>query len=120
MLTHRAVSAYKWYAWTGPRGFSLRDYRQHLVHTLRKQGYWSALIGEQHISKDPGIIGYDRVYKIETTHVKAVAPLATEILRNSPQQPFFLSVGFFETHRGFFRTDLAPGCQLQPSAVYYP
>ncbi len=84
------------------RGFSLRDYRHHLVHTLRKQGYWSALIGEQHISKEPGIIGYDRVYKIETNHVKAVAPLAIEILRNSPQQPFFLSVGFFETHRGFF------------------
>lgn len=84
------------------RGFSLRDYRHHLVHTLRKQGYWSALIGEQHISKEPSIIGYDRVYKIETNHVKAVAPLAIEILRNAPQQPFFLSVGFFETHRGFF------------------
>jgi N-sulfoglucosamine sulfohydrolase len=84
------------------RGFSLRDYRHHLVHTLRKQGYWSALIGEQHISKEPGIIGYDRVYKIDNNHVKAVAPLAVEILRNSPQQPFFLSTGFFETHRGFF------------------
>ncbi len=84
------------------RGFSLRDYRHHLVHTLRKQGYWSALIGEQHISKEPGIIGYDRVYKIDSNHVKAVAPLAIEILRNVPQQPFFLSTGFFETHRGFF------------------
>ncbi|HLJ35676.1 MAG TPA: sulfatase [Ktedonobacteraceae bacterium] len=84
------------------RGFSLRDYRHHLVHVLRQQGYWSSLIGEQHISKEPGIIGYDRVYKIETSHVKAVAPLAIEILRNSPQQPFFLSTGFFETHRGFF------------------
>ncbi len=84
------------------RGFSLRDYRHHVVHTLRKLGYWSALIGEQHISKEPGIIGYDRVYKIDSNHVKAVAPLAIEIFRNPPQQPFFLSVGFFETHRGFF------------------
>jgi arylsulfatase A-like enzyme len=84
------------------RGFSLRDYRHHIVHTLRKQGYWSALIGEQHISKEPGIIGYDRVYKIDSSHVKAVAPLALEILRHPPQQPFFLSAGFFETHRGFF------------------
>lgn len=84
------------------RGFSLRDYHHHIVHTLRKQGYWSALIGEQHISKEPGIIGYDRVYKIDTSHVKAVAPLAIEILRNPTHQPFFLSAGFFETHRGFF------------------
>ena len=84
------------------RGFSLRDYHHHLVNVLRQRGYWSALIGEQHISKEPGIIGYDRVYKIETNHVKSVAPLANEILRNAPHQPFFLSVGFFETHRGFF------------------
>lgn len=84
------------------RGFSLHDYRHHIIHTLRKQGYWSALIGEQHISKEAGIIGYDRVYKIENSHVKAVAPLGVEILRNPPHQPFFLSVGFFETHRAFF------------------
>ena len=36
------------------RGFSLKDYRQHIVHTLRDLGYWSALIGEQHISKEIG------------------------------------------------------------------
>ena len=27
------------------RGFSLYDYKQHLIHTLRKEGYKSALIG---------------------------------------------------------------------------
>jgi N-sulfoglucosamine sulfohydrolase len=85
------------------RGFSLRDYHHHIVHTLRKIGYYSALIGEQHISKEPGIIGYDRVFKIETNHVASVAPLAIDILRDLPPQPFFLSVGFFETHREFFK-----------------
>jgi arylsulfatase A-like enzyme len=83
------------------RGFSLRDYSHHLVHILREVGYYSALVGEQHISKEPGTIGYDRVFKIETSHVSSVAPIAIDILRNTPSQPFFLSVGFFETHREF-------------------
>jgi arylsulfatase A-like enzyme len=83
------------------RGFSLRDYSHHLVHILREVGYYSALVGEQHIAKEPGMIGFDRVFKIETSHVSSVAPIAIDILRNTPSQPFFLSVGFFETHREF-------------------
>jgi N-sulfoglucosamine sulfohydrolase len=83
------------------RGFSLRNYHHHIVHTLRQAGYYSALIGEQHISKEPGIIGYDRIVKIETSRVTSAAPIAIDMLR-SVRQPFFLSVGFFETHRNFF------------------
>jgi N-sulfoglucosamine sulfohydrolase len=84
------------------RGFRLRDYREHIVNTLRRAGYWSALIGEQHISKRPDIIGYDRVVKVPTTHVSSIAPIARALLSEPPPQPFFLSVGFFETHREFF------------------
>jgi N-sulfoglucosamine sulfohydrolase len=84
------------------RGFRLRDYREHIVNTLRKAGYWSALIGEQHISKRPDIIGYDRVVKVPTTHVSSVAPIARGLISEPPPEPFFLSVGFFETHREFF------------------
>jgi N-sulfoglucosamine sulfohydrolase len=84
------------------RGFELNDYSQHLVHTLRGAGYWSALIGEQHLSKDPSILGYDHVVDIDTHHVDTVAPAAVSILRERPEEPFFLSVGFFETHREFF------------------
>jgi N-sulfoglucosamine sulfohydrolase len=87
------------------RGWSLRDYRHHIVHTLRKVGYTSTLIGEQHISKEPGVIGYDEVLKIPTTRVDSVAPLAMEVLRRPRERPLFLSVGFFETHREF----LGPG-----------
>jgi len=50
----------------------------------------------------PDIIGYDRVMKIDTTRVSDVAPAAIEFLEGPPPQPFFLSVGFFETHRSFF------------------
>ncbi len=84
------------------RGFALNDYGQHIVHTLRRAGYHSELIGEQHISGDDGILGYDRVHEIDRTHVDTVAPLAVDFLRGTPPEPFFLSVGFFETHRSFF------------------
>jgi N-sulfoglucosamine sulfohydrolase len=83
------------------RGWSLNDYRQHLVHPLHRAGYHSILIGEQHIAKRPDVIGFDRVIKIETTHVDTVAPVAIEILGEPPPEPFFMSVGFFETHRDF-------------------
>jgi arylsulfatase A-like enzyme len=83
------------------RGWSLRDYRHHIVHTLRRAGYTSVLIGEQHISKEPAIIGYDEVIKIPTTRVESVAPIAMEVLRRPRDRPLFVSVGFFETHREF-------------------
>ena len=83
------------------RGFSLHDYQQHVVHTLDKLGYYSVLIGEQHIAKEPAIIGFDRVIKTEVHLADVVAPLACQILHEMPSQPFFLSVGFFEAHREF-------------------
>ncbi|MBS1879898.1 MAG: sulfatase, partial [Actinobacteria bacterium] len=85
------------------RGWELRDYRQHWVHTLRRAGYRSILVGEQHISRDPGAIGYDEVVKVDSTRAEDVAPLTIEALRRAPtEQPWLMSVGFFETHRDFF------------------
>src|SRR3954469_21810915 len=86
------------------RGFRLNDYSQHIVHTLRDAGYFSGLIGEQHLSEDPGVLGYDHVVDIDTTHVQTVAPAAVDLIGKLPRdRPFFLSVGFFETHREFFQ-----------------
>ncbi|HSI31244.1 MAG TPA: sulfatase, partial [Miltoncostaeaceae bacterium] len=85
------------------RGWSLDDYQQHIVHTLRDIGYHSTLVGEQHVSKEPGEIGYDEVVKITTTRATDVAPVTIDLLRRAHRRPFFLSVGFFETHREFFR-----------------
>jgi N-sulfoglucosamine sulfohydrolase len=85
------------------RGWQLNDYGQHWVHTLRRAGYRSTLIGEQHISVDPGVIGYDEIVPVDTNHAEFVAPLTIEALREAPAgQPWFMSVGFFETHRNFF------------------
>ncbi len=82
------------------RGWALDDYGQHWVHPLRSAGYHSALIGEQHVSQDPDVIGYDDVIEVQSHHAGDVAPIAIEAIRSAPE-PFFLSVGFFETHRSF-------------------
>jgi N-sulfoglucosamine sulfohydrolase len=83
------------------RGWKLNDYSKHWVHTLRKAGYTSTMIGEQHISTDPDVIGYDRVIDVDTTHANEITPLTVETLRSMPPEPWFMSVGFFETHRNY-------------------
>ena len=84
------------------RGYRLAEYDHHLVHTLREAGYTSTLIGEQHLSSDPEDLGYDHVVEIDSHHADRIGPATAELLRSAPSEPFFLSVGFFETHRDFF------------------
>lgn len=83
------------------RGFALNDYGQHILHRLRTAGYVSALAGIQHIAHGPQAaetIGYDRCLTRDPgeAHLKAA-----EFLDQAPSAPFFLSVGFAETHREF-------------------
>jgi len=84
------------------RGFSLYDYDRQLVHTLAAAGYHTELIGEQHISADPDVLGFDLIHQIDDTRVNSVGPAAIRALTGEIEQPFFMSVGFFETHRSFF------------------
>jgi arylsulfatase A-like enzyme len=70
------------------RGWELNDYGQHLVHPLKKAGYRTILVGEQHISKDPGVIGYDEVRRLDSNLAGLVAPSALDAMSNA-QEPFF-------------------------------
>ena len=92
------------------RGFAMNDYRQHILHTLRQAGYRSALFGIQHIAETPQKIGYEHAEQTPGNHAADVGPAATRWLKNAPAQPFFLDVGFFETHREF----AAPGPAEDP------
>ncbi|MBW3624830.1 MAG: sulfatase [Armatimonadetes bacterium] len=83
------------------RGFRLNDYSQHVVHTLRKAGYISALAGIQHVAKDASVIGYDRILEREGSQAEQIAAAAARFLEDAPEEPFFLDVGFNETHREF-------------------
>jgi N-sulfoglucosamine sulfohydrolase len=83
------------------RGFSLNNYQQHIVHTLKPAGYTSVLAGLQHVAKVPETIGYDKVLPHKDTSAVHVAPAAVEFLDSRPTSPFFLDIGFFETHREY-------------------
>jgi len=85
------------------RGFSLKDYSQHIIHTLAREGYSSTLIGVQHIAKDSSVIGYDTIVSTPSNRAEHVAPAAARFLDDRPREPFFLSVGFSETHREYPR-----------------
>ncbi|MGI6207350.1 MAG: sulfatase [Anaerolineae bacterium] len=85
------------------RGFRLKDYDQHIIHTLRTAGYYSALAGVQHVAAEAETIGYDEVLGRGLVRERRQEAQydAAEFLRHPPRQPFFLSVGFTETHRVF-------------------
>jgi arylsulfatase A-like enzyme len=55
-------------------GFQLTDYKRHILHTLRAEGYISALAGVQHIARKPATIGYDRVIETGSSRAADVAP----------------------------------------------
>ena len=101
------------------RGFSLNDYNQHILHTLRPAGYHSALAGLQHIAADPKTIGFDEVFHPKTTAAANVAPGAVEFLGRAHNQPFFIDVGFFETHREYPKPTPAddPRYTLPPAPI---
>jgi N-sulfoglucosamine sulfohydrolase len=86
------------------RGFAMtpEGYEHHIVRTLRREaGYYSALVGLQHIAKDPHTIGYDYVEVVPGNRVAAVTPRAVRFINKGIKQPFWLTVGYFETHRPY-------------------
>ncbi len=101
------------------RGFSLKDPQMHIVNTLNKYGYTTALSGVQHVMNwqdgEPSAkIGYHQYLGgADTAHTKAA-----EWLDNIQDEPFFLSVGFTETHREYpeesYRIDQGKQCPPAP------
>ncbi len=83
------------------RGFAMNDYKKHIVATLGGAGYHSVLAGLQHVAAKPETIGYDEILHPQSLSAVNVAPGAAEYLDRKPKQPFFLDVGFFETHREY-------------------
>ena len=66
------------------------------------------------------MIGYDEVIEVDSHHAAEVAPIAIETLRDASPSPFFLSVGFFETHRELRRPDLRARHALLAAAAEPP
>jgi N-sulfoglucosamine sulfohydrolase len=68
---------------------------------LRGAGYVSVLAGLQHVAPKPEMIGYDEILTPKSTSAVAVAPVAVNFLDRPHTKPFFLDIGFFETHREY-------------------
>ena len=81
------------------RGFALNDPTQHVLHTLRPHGYHSSLFGVQHVAKLPQQLGYDHVW-VESGRAANVVRTVRAFLAQVPR-PFYMEIGFFETHREF-------------------
>ncbi|HUG10305.1 MAG TPA: sulfatase [Opitutaceae bacterium] len=104
------------------RGFSLADYGRLLPHTLARAGYLTVIAGLQHIALFRGRhdavyrqLGYDRHFGNQGEAEENAA----QFLDNAPRQPFFLDVGFWETHREFpaHGEDIKPGYCLPPAPL---
>ncbi len=97
------------------RGFSLDDYRKHIVHQLNEEGYDTALCGIQHVAEDVEKIGYKEIldtwnfdmsaaFTLDTTKFDRLnASTAAQYIKShrNSKTPFFLSFGMFNTHRKF-------------------
>jgi N-sulfoglucosamine sulfohydrolase len=87
------------------RGFTLNDPNQLLSNVLKRAGYATALAGVQHVVRgsETDRLGYDTILPRASLHAADVAPPAVEWLRarRGSRQPFFLDVGFYDTHRDF-------------------
>ncbi|HYH11758.1 MAG TPA: sulfatase [Thermomicrobiales bacterium] len=103
------------------RGFRLTDPTQHLATTLRDAGYRTTLAGVQHVTTgDPTELGYQQVYPSKQVDADGIAHNAVETIRQHAAdpgtQPFFLDIGFFETHRPFPEADPEASRYVQPPA----
>lgn len=79
------------------RGFALHDPSRHLAHVLREAGYHTVLTGFQHVSAEDAIAdcGYVEIHNAP----ERAEIIARDFLTVGPPEPFFLDVGFIETHR---------------------
>ncbi|MCY3575395.1 MAG: sulfatase [Chloroflexi bacterium] len=102
------------------RGFRPRDFRQHIIHTLQASGYTAALAGIQHLNpawraNAASEVGYDRVLSDQYSQAHTAA---VDFLNSQPAEPFWLTVGFFETHREFpLENDIDPAYVLPPTPL---
>lgn len=103
------------------KGLRMPDYRIHVVSTLKQAGYTTALTGIQHVARYSQEIGYNRLLD-EGDHPpidydgSLTRDTAVKFLNDAPDQPFFLSVGFHDTHRPYPEVAEEDGNYLMPPA----
>ena len=114
------------------RGWQLNDYRCHMARYLGSYGYHTVLCGIQHEAPDYHMIGYSEVigsqdFSMDRTEASmedwdyANTDAAVSFISSyDGNEPLFLSVGLFNTHREYpkAKKDINPD-YIQPPAVLY-
>lgn len=116
------------------RGWRLNDYEHHLACYLGRDGYETVLCGIQHEAPDYSMIGYKRIigsqeFSMDRTEQSmeewdyANTDEACRYLEEKGQkggEPFFLSMGWFNTHREFPKVekDINPDYLTVPLPLY--
>lgn len=106
------------------RGFKMDCYDTHLSNFLRNHGYHTCLFGVQHEAPDADMLGYDYWFDEECHHSEfirrdtaACSHAAEYLLNYKEEKPFFMSVGFINTHRKYPE---APADFVNPDYVKPP
>lgn len=101
------------------RGFELGEKEKHLARWLTRHGYHTILAGLQHVASDPAALGYETILPGGCLSSEQVARNGLEALDSCGQQPVFLDIGLFDTHRPFADSSLScnPDYVLPPALL---
>jgi arylsulfatase A-like enzyme len=88
-------------------GWEYRAGVRTLPQLLSESGWHTALFGMQHETSFPGRLGFGE-YDVSNSFCDYVVDRAAGWLRDAPSAPFFLTAGFFETHRPYPRDRYEP------------
>lgn len=95
------------------RGFAMPDQGVHIVRTLARYDYRTALAGVEHTAPDPVSVGYEQTLSTSDINYPWLAdtpePVAAAVrfLTEAHDRPFFLSIELNATHRPFPPADPA-------------
>ncbi|MFB1296192.1 sulfatase [Mycobacterium sp. pW049] len=88
-------------------GWEYRAGVRTLPQLLTERGWYTALFGMQHETSYPAKLGFDE-FDVSNSYCEYVVEQVTRWLADPPQKPFFLTAGFFETHRPYPRDRYEP------------
>ncbi len=81
-------------------GWEYRAGVRTLPQLLAEQGWYTALFGMQHETSSPAKLGFDE-FDVSNSYCEYVVEQARAWLAEPREKPFFLTAGFFETHRPY-------------------
>lgn len=97
-------------------GWEYRPGVRTLPRLLSESGWHTVLFGMQHETSFPDRLGFDH-FDVSDSLCDYVVARAGSFLEDAPDVPFFLTAGFFETHRPYPRERYAPA---DPDTVEVP